>query len=243
MPCYEGDEGREASLHDFLKSRKCTLSPGGHVEICSSSVSNNNQETDLEKYGEVWSEVWRKEEEIKKREEEWTEKMEEELQEKENKNMEEAKKELDAVKQLLDTITHLLSRKRARPTLERKKKEAEKKKTEDELKKREEEWKGNMKKKEDELQDKDNQISKLQLELAKEKKAHDKAQKELDTTNQLNLLSRKRARPTNQIKGEYVEEEDVKVKREAKENAEQVDDNIESPRRSCPGTQENKEHD
>ena len=82
----------------------------------------------------------------------------------------------------------------------------------------------------DELQDKDNQISKLQLELAKEKKAHDKAQKELDTTNQLNLLSRKRARPTNQIKGEYVEEEDVKVKREAKENAEQVDDNIESPR-------------
>ena len=91
------------------------MTPGGHVEICSSSVANNNQEADLEKYGELWSEVWRKEEEIKKREEEWKEKMEEEWKEKENKNMEEAKKELDAVKQLLDTITHLLLRTRARP--------------------------------------------------------------------------------------------------------------------------------
>ena len=33
------------------------------------------------------------------------------------------------------------------------------------------------------------------------------------------------------------------MKREAKERAEQVDDNIESPRCSFPGTQEKKEHD
>ena len=59
------------------------------------------------------------------------------------------------------------------------------------MKKREEEWKGKLKKKDEELQDKDNPISKLQLlQLAKEKKAHDKAQKELNTINQLNLLSR-----------------------------------------------------
>ena len=74
--------------------------------------------------------------------------------------------------------------------MEGKKKETEEKNMVDELKKREEEWKGKMKKKGDKLQDKDNQISKLHLELAKEKKAHDKAQKELNTINQLNLLSR-----------------------------------------------------
>ena len=41
-PGDEGDVGLEASLHDCLKSRKRTLTPGGHEEICS-SVSNNNQ--------------------------------------------------------------------------------------------------------------------------------------------------------------------------------------------------------
>ena len=102
-----------------------------------------------------------------------------------------------------------------------------------EIKKREEEWKAKMKKKEDELQDKDNKISKLHLELVKEKKAHDNTKKELYTINQLNLLSRKRSRFTNEIKGEYIEEEDVKVKREANENAEEDGhNNIESPRYS-----------
>ena len=45
--------------------------------------------------------------------------------------------------------------------------------------------------------------------------------KELDAIKQLNndLLSRNRARPTDEIKGEYVEEEDVKVKTKTKENA------------------------
>ena len=41
-PCDEGDISLEASLHDCLKSRKRTLTPGGNEEICS-SVSNNNQ--------------------------------------------------------------------------------------------------------------------------------------------------------------------------------------------------------
>ena len=41
-PGDEGDVGLEASLHDCLKSRKRTLTPGGNEEICS-GVSNNNQ--------------------------------------------------------------------------------------------------------------------------------------------------------------------------------------------------------
>ena len=82
-PCNEGEVGVEASLHeDCLKSRKRTLTAGGHGEICSSS---NNKEKDLEE------EVWRKKEEIKKWEEEWKTQMGGELQEKENQKMEEAK--------------------------------------------------------------------------------------------------------------------------------------------------------
>ena len=75
-----------------------------------------------------------------------------------------------------------------------------------------------MKKKEEELLDKNNQI----LELSKEKKDKDEAKKELAAIKRLNvkdLLPRKRGKPTDEIKGEYVEEEDVKVKTESKEIA------------------------
>ena len=43
---------------------------------------------------------------------------------------------------------------------------------------------------------------------------------------------RNRARPTDEIKGEYVDEEDVKVKTETKENADKDEDNDESSRYS-----------
>ena len=58
--------------------------------------------------------------------------------------------------------------------------------------------------------------------------------KELDAIKQLNndLLSRNRARPTDEIKGEYVEEEDVKVKTKTKENTDEDEDNDESSRYS-----------
>ena len=147
------------------------------------------------------------------------------------KEKEEAKKELDTINQLLYTIKHLLSRKRTRPRylqLEGKIKEAEMKKIKEEMKKREKEWKATMKKKEEELLDKNNQI----LELSKEKKDKDEAKKELAAIKRLNfedLLPRKRGKPTDEIKGEYVEEEYVKVKTESKEIAEKDDDNNGSP--------------
>ena len=180
-----------------------------------------------EKCGEVWREVWKNEGEIMRREEEWKAMVEKELQDQDNQSMElekekkEAKKELDTIKQLLDTIKQLLSRKRTRPRdpkLEGKSKKAEMKKMEEEMKKREKEWKAKMKKKEEELQNKDNQILKLHLELAREKKDKDEAKKELTAFNQLkleDLQRRKRRKPTDEIKGEYIEEEDVKVKIEA----------------------------
>ena len=170
--------------------------------------------------------------------------MEKELQDQDNQSMElekekeEAKKELDTINQLLYTIKHLLSRKRTRPRylqLEGKIKEAEMKKIKEEMKKREKEWKAKMKKKEEELLDKNNQILKLRLELSKEKKDKDEAKKELAAIKRLNvkdLLPRKRGKPTDEIKGEYVEEEDVKVKTESKEIAEKDDDNNGSPRYS-----------
>jgi len=130
-------------------------------------------------------------------------------------------------------------------TLELKKKEAEMKKKDMEMKKREEEWKARMKKIEEELQDKDNQILELHSELEKEKAEKKKekeekneAKKELDTIKQMNicigdLLSRMKPRPTaEESKGEYIEKEDVELKRENEPNAGEDDSNYESPRYS-----------
>ena len=143
-----------------------------------------------------------------------------------------------------------LKRKDSLMALELKKKEAEMKKKDMEMKKREEEWKAKMKKKEEELQDKDNQILELRSELAKEKKDKEEAKKdlakekqnkeeakkELDTIKQMNigdLLSRKKPRLTvEESKGEYIEKEDVELKRETEPNAEEDDGNYESPRYS-----------
>ena len=73
------------------------------------------------------------------------------------------------------------------------------------------------------------------LWIFQEKKEHDEVKKDLDAIKELNiedLLPRKKTRPEDEIKGEYIEEEDVKVKTEVKENAEEDDDNIEGPRYS-----------
>ena len=110
------------------------------------------------------------------------------------------------------------------------------------MKNREEEWKARMRKIEEELQDKDNQILELHSELEKEraekkkeKEEKEEAKKELDTIKQMNigdLLSRKKPRLTvEESKGEYIEKEDVELKRETEPNAED-DGNYESPRYS-----------
>ena len=70
------------------------------------------REKGLEKYEEVWREVWKNEGEIMRREEQWKAIMEKEMQDQNNQSMEsekekeEAKRELDTIKQLLDTIKH-----------------------------------------------------------------------------------------------------------------------------------------
>ena len=135
-----------------------------------------------------------------------------------------------------------LKRKDSLMALELKKKEAEMKKKDTEMKNREEEWKARMRKIEEELQDKDNQILELHSELEKEraekkkeKEEKEEAKKELDSIKQMNigdLLSRKKPRLTvEESKGEYIEKEDVELKRETEPNAED-DGNYESPRYS-----------
>ena len=81
----------------------------------------------------------------------------------------------------------------------------------------------------------------VQKKLEREKKEHDEAKKELDDIKQIqkqigDLLSRKRARPTVQEKQEskveYIEKEDAELKKEPKQNADEEDVNIQSPRYS-----------
>ena len=81
-------------------------------------------------------------------------------------------------------------------------------------------------------------MEKERAEKKKEKKEKDEAKKELDTIKQMNicigdLLSRKKPRLTvEESKGEYIEKEDVELKRETEPNAGEDDGNYESPRYS-----------